>query len=82
VREALRRGTAKSGATVQTVLNVVRFRETPPTFFRNSKVAQGTQKIVDAYGMARYQVLLPSTNSLRFRQPTPYTVNSHGWNVT
>mmetsp|Transcript_64490 Transcript_64490/g.147744 ORF Transcript_64490/g.147744 Transcript_64490/m.147744 type:complete len:816 (-) Transcript_64490:112-2559(-) len=64
VREALRRGTAKSGATVQTVLNVVRFRETPPTFFRNSKVAQGTQKIVDAYGMARYQEFNPATFSV------------------
>ena len=54
------------------MLNVVRFRETPPTFFRNSKVAQGTQKIVDAYGMARYQVMLPSTSNLSLRERTPY----------
>ena len=64
IREALRRGSSKSGATVQTVLNVVRTREVPPTFFRNSKVASGTQSIVDAYGMARYQEFNPATFSV------------------
>jgi len=63
VRDALRQGTIRSGATVQTVLNVVKTRETPPTFFRNAKFAQGTQSIVDAYGMARYQEFNPAVFS-------------------
>eukprot|EP00286_Rhodomonas_abbreviata_P027937 CAMPEP_0181303760 /NCGR_PEP_ID=MMETSP1101-20121128/8742_1 /TAXON_ID=46948 /ORGANISM="Rhodomonas abbreviata, Strain Caron Lab Isolate" /LENGTH=958 /DNA_ID=CAMNT_0023409379 /DNA_START=207 /DNA_END=3083 /DNA_ORIENTATION=- len=64
VRDALRQGTIRSGATVQTVLNVVKTRETPPTFFRNAKIAQGTQSIVDAYGMARYQEFNPAVFSV------------------
>jgi V-type H+-transporting ATPase subunit a len=64
IREALRRGTAKSGASVQTVLNIVRTRETPPTFFRNSKITKGTQAIVDAYGMAKYQEFNPAVFSV------------------
>mmetsp|Transcript_38329 Transcript_38329/g.89254 ORF Transcript_38329/g.89254 Transcript_38329/m.89254 type:complete len:969 (-) Transcript_38329:211-3117(-) len=60
IREALRRGTAKSGASVQTVVNIVDTHETPPTFFRNSKYTKGTQAIVDAYGMAKYQEFNPA----------------------
>jgi len=64
IREALRRGTAKSGASVQTVVNVVDTRETPPTFFRNTKYTRGTQSIVDAYGMAKYQEFNPAVFSV------------------
>ncbi len=53
MKEALRRGSVRSGATVQTVLNVVRTRETPPTYFKTTKLTAGFQAIVDAYGMAR-----------------------------
>jgi len=64
VRAALRQGTIRSGATVQTVLNQVKTRETAPTYFRNAKIAQGTQSIVDAYGMARYQEFNPAVFSV------------------
>jgi len=60
VRRALRAGTLKSGATVQTVLNVLKTREAPPTYFKSSKVTAGFQAIVDAYGMARYQEFNPA----------------------
>ena len=64
IREALRRGTTRSGASVQTVINVVTTRETPPTFFRNTKYTKGTQAIVDAYGMANYQEFNPAVFSV------------------
>jgi len=64
IREALRKGTAKSGASVQTVLNVVKTRETPPTYFRTTKFTKGTQSIVDAYGTARYQEFNPAVFSV------------------
>ena len=60
VREALRRGSMKSGATVQTVLNVVKTRETPPTYFKSTKLTAGFQAIVDAYGMASHQESNPA----------------------
>jgi vacuolar-type H+-ATPase subunit I/STV1 len=60
VRDALRRGSMKSGATVQTVLNVVKTRETPPTYFKSTKLTAGFQAIVDAYGMASYQEFNPA----------------------
>jgi len=64
IREALRRGTAKSGASVQTVVNIVDTHESPPTFFRNTKYTKGTQSIVDAYGMAKYQEFNPAVFSV------------------
>jgi len=63
IREALRKGTTMSQASVQTVINVVKSKETPPTFFRNAVFSKGTQSIVDAYGMARYQEFNPATFS-------------------
>jgi len=60
VRDALRRATLKSGASVQTVVEVVKSKQTPPTFFKTSKVTAGFQAIVDAYGMARYQEFNPA----------------------
>jgi len=60
VRAALRRGTLKAGASVQTVLTVLKTKESPPTYFKSSKVTAGFQAIVDAYGMARYQEFNPA----------------------
>jgi len=60
VREALRRGTLRSGASVQTVVNVVKTHEMPPTYFKTTKLTAGFQAIVDAYGMARYKELNPA----------------------
>lgn len=54
VREALRRGTQKSGATVQTVINIVKTHETPPTYFKTNKLTAGFQAIVDAYGVCAH----------------------------
>ena len=56
VREALRRGTLKSGASVQSVINIVKTNEMPPTYFKSNKLTKGFQSIVDAYGCAKYQV--------------------------
>jgi vacuolar-type H+-ATPase subunit I/STV1 len=43
VREALRRGTLRSGASVQTVVNVVKTSEMPPTYFKSTKLTAGFQ---------------------------------------
>lgn len=60
VREALRRGTLKSGASVQSVINIVKTKEMPPTYFRSNKLTKGFQSIVDAYGCAKYQEMNPA----------------------
>jgi vacuolar-type H+-ATPase subunit I/STV1 len=60
VREALRRGTLKSGASVQSVINIAKTNEMPPTFFRTNKLTKGFQNIVDAYGCAKYQEMNPA----------------------
>ena len=57
VREALRRGTALSGASVQSVINIVKTKETPPTYFRTNKLTAGFQNIVSAYGTAPHNSL-------------------------
>ena len=43
VREALRRGTLRSGASVQTVVNVVTTSEMHPTYFKSTKLTAGFQ---------------------------------------
>mmetsp|Transcript_73893 Transcript_73893/g.119927 ORF Transcript_73893/g.119927 Transcript_73893/m.119927 type:complete len:960 (+) Transcript_73893:95-2974(+) len=64
IKRALREGTSVSRASVQSVLHRVQTKETPPTYFRNEPVAQGTQSIVDAYGMARYKEFNPAVFSV------------------
>ena len=64
IKRALREGTSVSRARVQSVLHRVQTKETPPTYFRNEPVAQGTQSIVDAYGMARYKEFNPAVFSV------------------
>jgi V-type H+-transporting ATPase subunit a len=60
VRDALRKGTLKSGAAVQSVINIVKTTEMPPTYFRSNKLTKGFQSIVDAYGCAKYQEMNPA----------------------
>jgi len=60
VRDALRKGTLKSGAAVQSVINIVKTNEMPPTYFRTNKLTKGFQSIVDAYGCAKYQEMNPA----------------------
>ena len=41
VRDALRKGTLKSGAAVQSVINIVKTNEMPPTYFRSNMLTKG-----------------------------------------
>ena len=57
---ALRRGTARSGAQVPSILNVIETDEKPPTYFRLNKFTMAFQAIVDAYGIPRYGEINPT----------------------
>ena len=57
---ALRRGTARSGAQVPSILNVIETDEKPPTYFRLNKFTAAFQAIVDAYGIPRYGEINPA----------------------
>ncbi len=59
VQEALKRANERSGALVPSILNTVRSKEQPPTFFRTNKFTSSFQSIVDAYGTARYREVNP-----------------------
>lgn len=48
-----------SGASVPSVLSLIKAHETAPTFYRTNKFTESFQNIVDAYGMARYQEVNP-----------------------
>lgn len=52
---ALKRGTERSGASVQSILNTMHTKQEPPTFHRTNKFTAGFQAIVDAYGVAKYR---------------------------
>ncbi|CAJ0581310.1 unnamed protein product, partial [Mesorhabditis spiculigera] len=60
INDALRAGTAMSGATVMPVLNEMETHETPPTYFKLNKFTIGFQNIVDAYGIANYREVNPA----------------------
>jgi len=59
---AIRRGDRTSG--VPSVVNQLRAKESPPTFFRSTPLTSGTQAIIDAYGMADYQEFNPAVFSV------------------
>eukprot|EP01101_Sappina_pedata_P012581 TRINITY_DN86_c0_g1_i1.p1 TRINITY_DN86_c0_g1~~TRINITY_DN86_c0_g1_i1.p1 ORF type:complete len:883 (-),score=426.82 TRINITY_DN86_c0_g1_i1:141-2546(-) len=60
VQLALRRATARSGAQVPSILNIVRSTDTPPTYFKTNKFTESFQNIVESYGIARYREINPT----------------------
>ena len=59
-KEAVRRGAARSGAHVPSVVNIIDTDEKPPTYFRINKFTQGFQAIVDGYGVPRCGEINPA----------------------
>jgi len=57
---ALRRGTARSGAQVPSIMNLIDTDEKPPTYFKLNKFTQGFHALVEAYGVPRYGEINPS----------------------
>ena len=63
-QSAVRRGAARSGAQVPSIVNVIETDEKPPTYFRQNKFTAGFQGIVDGYGVPRCGEI----------NPTPFTI--------
>ncbi|PAV72936.1 hypothetical protein WR25_09791 isoform A [Diploscapter pachys] len=66
VREALERGSERSGSAIKPVLNVLETHAVPPTYNQTNKFTAVFQGIVDSYGVASYREL----------NPAPYTIIS------
>lgn len=64
INMALKRGTERSGASVQSILNTMHTKQEPPTFHRTNKFTAGFQAIVDAYGVAKYREVNPAPFSI------------------
>ncbi|KAM7479341.1 hypothetical protein LguiA_027554 [Lonicera macranthoides] len=60
IQDALQRATSDSNSQVGAILQVLRTKELPPTYFRTNKFTSAFQEIVDAYGVAKYQEANPS----------------------
>lgn len=56
----------RSGSTVPSILNRMSTTDAPPTYFKTNKFTRGYQAIVDAYGVANYREVNPSTSSATF----------------
>lgn len=54
----------KSGASVPSIFNRIRTKETPPTYNRTNKFTNAFQVLIDAYGVANYREM----------NPAPYTI--------
>ncbi|KVH98441.1 ATPase, V0 complex, subunit 116kDa [Cynara cardunculus var. scolymus] len=59
IQKALQRATVDSNSQVGAIFEVLRAKESPPTYFRTNKVTTAFQEIVDAYGVAKYQEANP-----------------------
>ncbi|XP_021286533.1 V-type proton ATPase subunit a3 [Herrania umbratica] len=64
IQEALQRAAFDSNSQVGTIFQVLRTRESPPTYFRTNKFTSAFQEIVDAYGVAKYQEANPGVYTI------------------
>lgn len=60
IQLALRRGTERCGASVNSILHRIKTNMTPPTYFRTDKFTTGFQAIIEAYGVADYREINPA----------------------
>jgi V-type H+-transporting ATPase subunit a len=51
----------RSGSSVPPILNRMMTREVPPTYNRTNKFTAGFQNLVDAYGVATYREVNPTS---------------------
>lgn len=59
LKDALHEAEIACGASVATIVEELRTKETRPTFFKTNKVTSNFQGIVDSYGIARYKEVNP-----------------------
>jgi V-type H+-transporting ATPase subunit a len=64
IQNALQRATVASNATVGTIFQPLVTHEQPPTFFKMTLFTQCFHDIVQAYGVARYREINPTTFSV------------------
>eukprot|EP01087_Luapelamoeba_hula_P016075 TRINITY_DN490_c0_g1_i1.p1 TRINITY_DN490_c0_g1~~TRINITY_DN490_c0_g1_i1.p1 ORF type:complete len:835 (+),score=137.67 TRINITY_DN490_c0_g1_i1:141-2645(+) len=64
VSNALKRADERSEALIPSILNTIKAKEEPPTYFKTNKFTQSFQGIVDAYGMARYGEVNPGVYTI------------------
>jgi V-type H+-transporting ATPase subunit a len=59
IKEALKVAELMAGAQVATFVEVLKTKDTPPTYFKTNKIIGTFQGIVDSYGIARYKEVNP-----------------------
>ncbi|XP_010531458.1 PREDICTED: V-type proton ATPase subunit a2 [Tarenaya hassleriana] len=64
IQDALQRGAVDSNSQVGSIFQVLRTKESPPTYFRTNKFTSAFQEIVDAYGIAKYQEANPGVYTI------------------
>ncbi|ERM96201.1 hypothetical protein AMTRI_Chr09g14680 [Amborella trichopoda] len=64
IQGTLQRATRDSNSQVGAIFQVLRTKESPPTYFRANKFTSAFQEIVDAYGVARYQEANPGVYTI------------------
>ncbi|KAH3756230.1 vacuolar proton ATPase [Pelomyxa schiedti] len=64
VLQALNRASITSGASVPSIMGVVRTRDEPPTFYPTNKFTACTHGIIEAYGVQRYEEVNPAVFSI------------------
>lgn len=63
LQKALADGSAASGSSIPSFLNIISSNEMPPTYNRTNKFTRGFQNLIDVYGVASYRECNPGRYS-------------------